>query len=234
MAKEKDWNIVKYSNDFALRPWGELTAFQQDILACLIVTLRERHVEKIVLSISKLEKLMRRRIKKDRISKQIERMNSVITSIKAEYEDEEVAGEFVVFTGVWREKKTGDIVIDVNPKYMHLFNKLGNKYLAWDLAEHISLPTTYSKTLYRYLSFYAGTGWWYVPVEEFRERMNIPDKYDTRRIMDNVILPSVNILREELPGKFGDLMVERIKEGVRITAFRFAFTPFRNEEDEPW
>lgn len=244
MSREKDWSVVKYHNDFAMRPWGELTAFQQDILACLLVTLRERNVTEIHLSVEKLETLMQRRIKRDRISEQIKRMNGVITSIKAEYEDEHIEGELVVFPGVWREKETGDVVVDVHPKYLRYFNNLSANYLKWDLSEHIALPTVYSKTLYRYLSSFGTKGWWYVSVDELRERMLVPDKYDTRRMMDNVIMPAVNTLRETLPDKFADLKVERIKKGSRIIAFKFTFTPlaedakmlttFDDIEDEPW
>lgn len=240
MSKGKDWNIVKYHKDFAMVSWKDLNAFEQDILATMLVAIRNRKDDVVSLPVNKLEEVSGKRIRKYLLKDQMKSMRKKFTSILADFETEDYEGTLVLFPTIWVTNDLDVINIRINPDYKYLFNDFDFKYLKWNLLEHIALPTAYSKSLYRYLSAFLDTGFWHIELNQFREMMNISKNYDTHRLMDKVVNPSVEIIRNTLPDKFGDLNVIKIKgsNGKTVEALRFEFMPMNCCElesgDDDW
>ena len=83
------------------------------------------------------------------------------------------------------------------------------------------LKSTYSKNMFRLLKQYKHTGYMKIKVEDFRDRLDIPDSYRMSNINQFVLKPIIN----ELSPIFKNLNINKIKakKGRKIEFLEFTF-----------
>ena len=75
---------------------------------------------------------------------------------------------------------------------------------------------------------YRSTGYYVVRIEDFRERMDIPDNYQMGNIDQKVLQPALR----ELQNYFNDLKVKKIKakKGNKIAKLEFTFSGLNTDK----
>ena len=103
-----------------------------------------------------------------------------------------------------------EVSFRATPYGVSLFNRLQSNFTVVNLSQFTNLKSKYSKLLYRQLKQYRRNGYWTVDLDKFRYLMDMPEEYVTKKIMQKIVNPAV----EELKQYFVDLTVEKRTERV--------------------
>ena len=126
-------------------------------------------------------------------------------------------------------------ILNTDPEYMPHGVKglLSGGYTKYELRQHNSLISTYSKNAFRHLKRFERTGWWKVSLGEFKRLLDVPESYRLSDLRRRVLTP----IRDELSNYFEGLKIEEVK-GVgpkgRMTTTHLYFTFKRNTEKGVW
>ena len=113
------------------------------------------------------------------------------------------------------------------------------KWTRYDLMEFVYLPSTYTKTIYRFLKQWRTQGKWEISYNDFKDILGIPHSYQASDIDKRVIEPSIKVLSEITHTLFDtertpfeNLKCEKIKKGRKIETLIFTFKPQYNKEPQ--
>lgn len=113
------------------------------------------------------------------------------------------------------------------------------KWTKYDLMEFVYLPSTYTKTIYRFLKQWRTQGKWEISYNDFKDILGIPHSYQASDIDKRVIEPSIKVLSEITHTLFDtertpfeNLKCEKIKKGRKIETLIFTFKPQNNKEPQ--
>lgn len=114
------------------------------------------------------------------------------------------------------------------------------KWTKYDLMEFVYLPSTYTKTIYRYLKQWRTQGKWEISYDDFKDILGIPHSYQASDIDKQIIKPSIKVLSEITHTLFDtertpfeNLKCEKIKNGRKIETLIFRFKPQSDKEPQP-
>lgn len=117
------------------------------------------------------------------------------------------------------------VEIKMNKDFEYLLNNLVEKYTQFELKEFVSLKSTYSRHLFRLLKQFSTTKWVKFEINEFRELLGIPSKYRMSDIDKSIFSIALN----ELSTYFYELKLEKIKDGRKVTHFKFSW---KNKQED--
>lgn len=113
------------------------------------------------------------------------------------------------------------------------------KWTRYDLMEFVYLPSTYTKTIYRFLKQWRTQGKWEISYNDFKDILGIPHSYQASDIDKQIIKPSLKVLSEITHTLFDtertpfeNLKCEKIKKGRKIETLIFTFKPQYNKEPQ--
>ena len=113
------------------------------------------------------------------------------------------------------------------------------KWTKYDLMEFVYLPSTYTKTIYRFLKQWRTQGKWEISYNDFKDILGIPHSYQASDIDKQIIKPSIKVLSEITHTLFDtertpfeNLKCEKIKNGRKIETLIFRFKPQYNKEPQ--
>ena len=113
------------------------------------------------------------------------------------------------------------------------------KWTRYDLMEFVYLPSTYTKTIYRFLKQWRTQGKWEISYNDFKDILGIPNSYKACDIDKQIIKPSIKVLSEITHTLFDtertpfeNLKCEKIKKGRKIETLIFTFKPQYNKEPQ--
>ena len=102
------------------------------------------------------------------------------------------------------------VEIAVDEHLAYLLNDFEKNYTSMELFEHASMPSTYSKAVYKKLRQFRNQEkpFWKVSYQEFRDYLNIPNSYASNNI-DQSIMPQII---KDNSKYFNNLKVEKYYE----------------------
>ncbi|MBV5134050.1 replication initiation protein [Staphylococcus epidermidis] len=151
----------------------------------------------------------------------LEKFYDKIFSLTYREETENVIRKFILFTKVEIYKDKEYVAIGVNPDLEHIINSLTSNFTKFELREMTHLKSTYSKHMFRILKQYKHTGYVKIKIDDFRERLDIPNSYRMTNINQKVLAPII----KELGSIFNNLNINKIKskKGRKIEWLEFTF-----------
>ena len=190
-----------------------------DLFMAICLKLREEGTKKIELDLSELKDLSKYEGKDNqRFISDIKNVNKKLLKLYCEYETENEIGVFVLFTDYTIYKKEKKLVIQVNEKFKYILNELTENFTKFELNQFVNLTSQYSKNIFRLLKQFSETGWREFLLSDFRELLNIPEKYRISEIDKKVL--NEKILKE-LGNNFKNLKVIKLKDGRSVYKLRF-------------
>ena len=129
--------------------------------------------------------------------------------------------KFVLFTGYEVDANEQELIVSINPKLKHVLNEITADFTKFELKEMTHLKSTYSKHMFRILKQYKHTGYVKIKIDDFRERLDIPNSYRMTNINQKVLAPII----KELGFIFNNLNINKIKakKGRKIEWLEFTF-----------
>lgn len=108
--------------------------------------------------------------------------------------------------------------LKASERFAELLNNLDGNFTQFYLEEFVSLRSIYSKTLYRLLKQFQGSGYVRMSIETFREYLDIPKSYRMSQINSRILEPST----KELEPFFHNLKVKKVR-GARNSVIALEF-----------
>lgn len=215
---------VVYHNEMNMVPLKEFTHMELDLFFSLCNKVKEKDEKVITVSFQELQSLSK--YNKGSIQRFIKDLKSVydkLLGITWEYESDKIYEKFHLFNRYKIDKEAKTIEISVQRELKHLLNNITSNFTKFELEEFCNLSSSYAKNMYRLLKQFKTTGYFKMEIEDFRNRLGIPDTYRMTNISQRVLTP----INEELSPIFKNLQINKIKNkksrGGRIQYIEFTF-----------
>lgn len=237
--------IVKYDNDFNTVGLRGFTAEELDLLMTILHRVRNREIEEIKFSYYDLKQLIKSEKKPtiEQFSKSIMNINKKLLALNFTLVENDEIIQFALFKEFRTSPKKQILTVSVSERFKFLLNDFDpGKWTRFELEEFVDLKSSYTKEFYRRMKQFRSTGFWKCGIEEFRNLLDIPEKYRITDIDAWVLKP----IQKELGEKY-NLKIEK-KYGFsggrgrsRVTGFEFKFSTEKKvdivvdneEEDNP-
>ena len=237
--------IVKYDNDFNTVALRGFTAEELDLLMTILHRIRNREMEEIKFSYYDLKQLIKSEKKPtiEQFSKSIMNINKKLLALNFTLVENDEIIQFALFKEFRTSPKKQILTVSVSERFKFLLNDFDpGKWTRFELEEFVDLKSSYTKEFYRRMKQFRSTGFWKCGIEEFRNLLDIPEKYRITDIDSWVLKP----IQKELGEKY-NLKIEK-KYGFsggrgrsRVTGFEFKFSTEKKvdivvdneEEDNP-
>lgn len=214
--------IVKYHKDFENKlVLKNFTASELNFLMAICTKVRDKKEDEIIFTFNELKKLTKWDNNNSSLFvKNLENTNKKLMALNFRIEDEKEIVQFVLFPTFRVNKDSKTLIVRVNKDFSYLLNNLSNNFNWYQLNDFTSLKSKYSKLLYKELMLFKDTGYRIFKIEDFRKKLDIPEKYRMTHINEYVLNP----IKEDLKQIFSKFEIVKIKNGRDITQIRFNFT----------
>lgn len=217
--------IVKYDNYMNGLKFTGFTATDFNFLMLLCSKLRDKDTSKITISFAEIrEKTGYTQCSIKQFVSDLQRMNDKLMKITCKLQTETEIIMFVLFPTFRIDLENQILTVAVNEDFKFILNELLKNFTRFDLDEFVRLDSKYSKNLYRLLKQYRITGRYEVNLEEFHSKMDVPEAYTSKRMMDKIIKPALKELKENDYFKNLECIVQYAhKKGRPVIGYIFTF-----------
>lgn len=214
--------IVKYHKDFENKlVLKNFTASELNFLMAICTKVRDKKEEEIMFTFNELKNISNWTNKNDKdFIRSLEMTNKKLIELTFRFENEKEIIMFVLFPTFRVNKDSKTLIVRVNKDFSYLLNNLSNNFNWYQLNDFTSLKSKYSKLLYKELMLFKDTGYRIFKIEDFRKKLDIPEKYRMTHINQYVLKP----IKEDLEHIFSNFEIVKIKNGREIAQIRFNFT----------
>lgn len=215
---------VVYKNDLNLVPLRDFTSTEINLFFSMCNKLKERNTEELKIPFDELKHLSSyEQTEKKRFINDLKRIyDKVLKLTYTEYSGLSFK-KFVLFTAYEVNADEDYLTISVNPKLKHILNELTGDFTKFELEELTHIKSTYSKNMYRLLKQFKHTGYFKIHMNDFRERLDVPESYRMTNINTSILKPII----KDLSPLFKDLRINKVrgKKGRQIEWLEFVFRP---------
>lgn len=215
--------IVKYHNDFSNLVLKDFNATELDLLMVLCSKMRDKQCEKVIFDFEQLKTLSKYKpTANKRFIEDIKRTNEKLMKLNMCITSQDMIYQFVLFPTFGIDTRNMTLTVGVNTQFAFVLNELTQNFTRFELDEFISLKSSYSKALYRLMKQYRTEGRYYITIEDFKEKLDVPNGYENRDIIQKILNPAM----KELTEYFNNLKLTKItsrKRGNPIKAYEFTF-----------
>ena len=221
---------VRYNNDMNTLRFKEFTQVDYDMLLCVCYQMNGLGTKEIEINYETIMDLMQwdeaKGIKL--FQEEVFRVSEKLAAVKGVFKNEERFRIFNLFQSFEGDIKRRTLKVQVSKDFMYILNDLQRDFTKIELKEYIQLDSKYAKTMYMQIKqrYKLNGHFWQPTIEEFKTVMDIPEKLKNKYVMDDIIKPTIDILRT-CKG-LSDLEVEVLKarrKGSPVMGYRFTWTP---------
>ena len=219
--------IVKYDNYMNKLKFSGFTPTDYNFLMFLCSKLRDKETAEVTISFEELRKKTgyTQHPVKQFISDLV-RMNEKLMKMSCVLKKDGIIFQFVLFPTFATDTINERLIVAVNERFKFILNDLTKNFTRFELSEFVELDSKYTKSLYRLLKQFKSTGKYETSLENFRNRMDCPESYTNKHVMDKIIKPSLKELKEK--EYFHNLKCETKyahRRGRPVMGYMFTFTP---------
>ena len=210
-TKEIKREIVNWNNDLTNFSLKGLTPSELDIFLGICYRCQHQGTRTIKITFDELRGLSYFSSKDgDRFCDKVIAVNKKLLSLSFEVNDGHVYCGFSLFSMYKIDTDNEYVEIAVDEHLAYLLNDFEKNYTSMELFEHASMPSTYSKAVYKKLRQFRNQEkpFWRVSYQEFRDYLNIPNSYASNNI-DQSIMPQII---KDNSKYFNNLKVEKYYE----------------------
>lgn len=217
---------VIYKNEMNLVPLRKFTSTEINLFFAMCNKLKEQDTNTLNLSFDELKELSNYNPETRNINRfvdDLQRVYDKMLDIRYTIRTETKIKKFVLFYKYEIDIAEKYLEIATSPELKYILNSITDNFTKFELKEMTHLKSTYAKNMFRLLKQYKHTGYMKIKIEDFRERLDIPNSYRMSNINQFVLKPII----KELGFIFNNLNINKIKakKGRKIEWLEFTFIP---------
>lgn len=213
--------IVKYENSLNDVSFRKFNPNELDLFFSICSRLKDNSTEEIEFSFNQLKDLSNYSpTSTKRFMNDLDKTYTKMLGLTYGERTETRIKRFVLFTKFDIDADIQTVKIGVNSDFEFLLNDF-EMFTKFELKEFTEIKSSYTKAIYRKLKQFKGTGFYTVPIDEFKRLLDIPKSYRMYDIDRRILKKSV----EELKPFFKSLRYkkEKAKKGNKIERITFIF-----------
>ena len=237
------YEVVRYNNGLNTVPLRRFTAVEMDLFWSICSKMKRQGTQTLEFDFEVFKELSNYSSReKERFYNDLKDMFDKMSNLKFYYEDERYYEQLTLFQRFTIDKEKEAVIIQASERFEFILNSIGSNFTRFDLENMTELDSGYVKELYRNLMQYRDydtrAGYWAVTVEDFRERLAIPDSYRMSDIDKRIFNKAKKELVKPKGNKnpiFEELSVEKIKakKGNKIHRFIIRFKEYQDPNAVP-
>ncbi len=222
--------IVKYDNELNTVPFRRFSAIEMNLFFSIISRMRNKGTDEVRFSFKKLKDLSKyKSTAKTRFIQDLKKTYNKMLTLTVFKEDKHKYIKWILFDEFEIDKDNDYISISINPKLKYILNEL-TTWTRFSLLQFNTLKSSYSKTMFRLTKQYRTVGKRYIPLNQFKEQLDVPKSYNTSAIQNRVITPIVKELSLIFPGF--KIKKDKKGKGHKIIGFWISWkAESRNQND---
>lgn len=241
---ENKEEIVIYNNDLNTKVYlKKFNNFNWDIFMIVVSALAYTKTGVVYISLKEIMKKTNYTSKnwENFITKIRETNRKILASI-CEVESEKDIDQFPLFKRFRIEDKKF-LRVEVEKEYMFFFNNY-DEYTSFGLKTFLELKNKYTKPLFKQLMQFKNTGKAFFRMEDFRNKLDIPNSLSFSKVRDRILIPSIQdfsiifknykIIAKVLDGEEIEITEnmpdEAKKDRRQVTNINFFFTITKRED----
>lgn len=225
--------VIKYDNYMNSLKFTGFTTTDFNFLMALCSRMRDKDTTKISISFDELRlKTGYTQHPVKQFVSDLKRMNDKLMKITCNLQTKTEIIMFVLFPTFKINLENQTLTVHVNEEFKFVLNNLVKNFTRFELKDFIELQSKYSKTLFRLLKQFKGTGILDIGLNDFIAKMDIPKSYRIKDVTDKIINPTL----KELQNYFQDLQCTvkyEHKRGKPVSGYIFTFKPEQIPKSEP-
>lgn len=221
---------MKYHNDFSNQVvLKKFNANELNFLMALCSKMRNQDTNEVIFSFDQLKELTKwSRNDNKGFIESLENTNKKLLALNFTIKEDKKTIQFVLFPTFITDSEKKTLKVRVNEDFKYLLNGLSSSFTRFELENFTTLQSKYSKIIYKELMKFKNTGYAIFKIEEFREKLDIPNSYRMTHINQKVLFPA----KEELSKVFQKFEFHKIKKGRDITHIEFHFSLKKEKRTE--
>ncbi|MEN3245523.1 replication initiation protein [Fructilactobacillus sanfranciscensis] len=221
--------IVKYGNALNSVAFRKFNAREMNLFFSIVSRMRNKGSRKVTFTFDELKELSRYKQHGSKFREDLKSTYNKMLSLNMWYDEGNVAGAWVLFTGFKINFEKSEATISVNPELQPVLNKIAS-WTRFGLEQFANLRSTYAKTMFRLLKQYRIVGRREFSMEEFRALLDVPKSYGSDAIDRRVLKP----IKEELSSIFAGLSVRKKRggRGGKVVGYIFTWKPEPKNKDD--
>ena len=225
--------IVQIHNDLTDLPLKKFNASEIDILHTICYEAKHKETSEVVIEFDKIRKLSHYQGKDEKqLVESIEQTNKKLLQLNFKVGTDRDFIQFALFPTFRVNTDKGELTVKVNEPFAYLLNNFGKNYTSFELQQSAELKSSYSKQIYKKLQGFKDTGVWIVPIEDFREYLDVPKSYRPSNIDQFIIKPSLNELSPIFEGLKCEKYYEKGGRGrPKVKGYKWTFKAEKAEEN---
>lgn len=220
--------IVKYHNDLSNQiVIKTLNATELNVLMALCGKMRDKDTDEVIFNFHQLKELIKWDNNNNELFiKNLINMNKKLISLNFTFRENKRTTQFVLFPTFITDEINKTLTVRVNKDFSFLLNNISSNFTRFELDNFTDLKSKYSKYLYKELMKFKTTGYLILTIDDFRNKLDIPNSYKMINIDKRVLEP----IKEELTKILKNFEINKIKKGRSIDRIEFSFTPIKDSE----
>lgn len=241
---ENKEEIVIYNNDLNTKVYlKKFNNFNWDIFMIVVSALAYTKTGVVYISLKEIMKKTNYTSKNwENFITKIRETNRKILASVCEVETEKDIDQFPLFKRFRIEDKKF-LRVEVEKEYMFFFNNY-DEYTSFGLKTFLELKNKYTKPLFKQLMQFKNTGKAFFRMEDFRNKLDIPNSLSFSKVRDRILIPSIQdfsiifknykIIVKVLDGEEIEITEnmpdEAKKDRRQVTNINFFFTLTKKED----
>ena len=224
--------IVKYKNDMNKLSFKGFTKNDMNLFMAVCSKVKEREKNEIVLDFEYLRFISGYTATAiNSFINDLRKMSKDVMSVNCEIISDNKIDMFNLFSRFTIDRENQILTVKVNEEFTWLLNEFTDSmkgYTTFELQEFVGLQSKYAKNLYRILKQWRTKGEFvFNSIDEFRNKMDVPESYANRRLMEKIIKQAVAEIHE-LDRSFKNFKCEPLylyKRGSPLAGYKFTWEP---------
>ena len=225
--------IVKYDNDFNNQALRKFTSEELNLLMTIFHKLRDQSINILEYSFYDLKRLinLEKNMTTREFANTIMNVNKKLLALNYTYRVKNIIIQMAIFKTFRIDLDNQKLIISLNEDFRFLLNDFNREWTRFELEEFVTLKSSYTKEFYRRMKQFKKTGFWKCSIEEFRNLLDIPEKYRITDIDAWVLKP----IQKELGERYNLEIIKKYgfsggRGRSRVVGFEFRFSPERKED----
>ena len=221
--------LVVYKDEMNTVPLRSFNRKEMDLFFSICSKMRNKDLDIITFDFEELRELSDYKYTAhDRFINDIEGVYDKLIQLNIKIGTPTEFTKFVLFTQYSVSAENQTVIIQINNNFKGILNNIIGNFTKFELEEFTTLESSYSKTAYRLLKQFRQSGYYIVPIDEFRRLFDIPESYK----MGNIDQRVLSQIEKELPRYFKKLKITKLRgKGKRKRFIEYIEFKFKAETD---